>query len=96
MRYLALPLTADAREAHPEGVQGRYACVANMIRYGLRRAHPGPYAIRVKGTARPVAMAYVRAASTPPLSELDGWPSPLVARHRQPPAKPERTEPAPQ
>jgi hypothetical protein len=68
MRYLALPLTADAREAHPHGVPGRYACVANMIRYGLRDAHPGPYAIRVKGTERPVAIAYVRAASSRPFS----------------------------
>jgi hypothetical protein len=68
MRYLALPLTADARAAHPHGVPGTYACVANMIRYGLRHAHPGPYAIRVKGIDRPIATAYVRAASSPPLS----------------------------
>jgi hypothetical protein len=79
MRYLALPLTADAREAHPQGVQGRYACVANMIRYGLRHAHPGEYAIRVKGTARPVAIAYVRATGSPPISEPNRWGRHLVA-----------------
>lgn len=60
--YVAVPLTRDAKVAHPDGVRGHYASAKNMIKFGIRNAHPGQYSIR--DMALPgveLAVAYVRA-----------------------------------
>lgn len=59
--YIAVPLTHDAKMAHPDGVRGVYTSAKNMIRFGIRHAHPGQYSIRdevLPGVE--LAIAYVR------------------------------------
>ena len=64
VEYLAIPLTADAKRAHPMGVSGKYATVDNMVRFGLRKAHPGQYRVFLvdyySAMYRPLRTAYVR------------------------------------
>jgi hypothetical protein len=60
IHFRAVALTPDALAAHPEGVTGTYAGTANMIRFGLRKAHPGQYEIRNYDTGEVYATAYVR------------------------------------
>lgn len=58
--FHAVPLSEDARKVHPEGIYGTYASVANMIKFGLRDAHPGQYSIRDRDTEKEVATAYAK------------------------------------
>lgn len=61
--FLAVPLTPDAQAAHPEGIRRTYMNSRNMIRFGLRDAHPGQYSITDADTGNEITTAYVRVTS---------------------------------